>query len=122
MSASRRKFPSSGVLFCKNLLTLTRRQIVGWKRKEGVNMKKRMFILIFLLVLLFAAACCAGKKPQPDPAPVPFSESPCVGLKVKYIYGKNERYNLKLSAEKKLIRFLILKMFLMPLRHLTTSF
>ena len=64
-------------------------------------MKKRMFILIFLLVLLFAAAGCAGKTPEPDPAPVPFSESPCVGLKVKYIYGKNERYNLKLSAEKK---------------------
>ncbi|MBO4677312.1 MAG: hypothetical protein J5633_07190 [Oscillospiraceae bacterium] len=63
-------------------------------------MKRRVFNLIFLLVFFLSAAACAGKAPVPDPTPTPFSESPCVELKVKYLFGKNERYNLKLSAEK----------------------
>ena len=63
-------------------------------------MKKRLFILFFLLAFLLPAASCAGRTPTPDPTPTPFSESPCVELKVKYKLGKDQNYNLKLSAEK----------------------
>ena len=63
-------------------------------------MKKRLFILIILLGFLISAAGCTGKTPVPDPTPVPFSESPCVELTVKFFFHTTEQYRLSLQAEK----------------------
>ena len=80
-------------------------------------MKLRLFSLFLGALMLLLAACGPAPAaaeptpaptavltpqptPEPEPTPSPFPKSPCVELKVKFLLGSEQRYNLKLLGEK----------------------